>query len=1136
VTYRLVTKGSGTASITNGGKLLVDSTIVRVGRNAGSVGTLTVTGSGSNVSAENATVYIGYGGSGTVDVEEAAAFKAQATDIGGESTGTGTLTIDGEATTADLGNTTVGDAGEGTLNITGGATVATDSQTDVIIGNQAGSTGAVTVSGEGSSWTIDGTLSIGVSGAGTLTIQDGDTVSLTDEEGGVGGAVTLGEMSGSTGTLIVNGTGSQLDLQASASQFEDPALIIGNEGRGNLVVENGADVTLPETALGESSTGSGSILIQGSVETEGEGGGTPGEMPSSVTIGGALIVGDLSGGDNSVTVMDGGELTSGGAIIANQAGSVGAVTVDGAGSQWLLEGGGLLDRAIVVGLAGTGTFTLSGGATMEGQTLTVGHSSGGTGTVTITGADTALTLEAPFTVGQSGTGTVSVTDSAVLTTSNSSILGAQAGGNGTVNVSGTGAIWNASGGAYPTIIGLNGTGTLNVSDGASLIGATMVVGSGSGSGNATVTGAGSLLQLSNTLTVNAGTSSAAEFTVSDGGKASVSHQLSIGVNGVVDVSNGGNLIVGLNGFGAPAGTVLVGSTATLTDDGAIFGNLTMASGSLVDGTGTVNGTFLNGGTLTPGDDPGTFTVVGNYTQGPTGVLNIEVEGTTPGSPTGYSVLHVTGNANIGGTIALTFLNNYKPVTGQTYDFLTVGGTTMGAFNAVSINGVLTEDVADTFTADSITITNVSRDYLNPQLAAQLSSNQQAVASSLNTVANSATGDINTVLTSIDNLGNAQQIGVAFDQLSPQRLTLFRSVAFNNFAFAAQQLDDHVANLRDGMTGLDTTGFAFNDSALGSNLSQIKGHLLAWQPAPIPGLLSDTANPVLGGIELANSPFASPPDRWSAFITGNVVLANLDGNADASASHYTTGGVTLGADYSVDRHWTVGALFGYNHTDADLDNEGSRASIDTYSPGLYAAFADGGWYANGMFNYGYNSYTEDRNIVFPGVDRTAHGTPEGNQYSTDLDGGYGFRLGKLTVGPSAGLDYVHLDVGSFSESNAGAAGLNVQEQGDDSLRGRLGFDARWLTNYMKTAYTYHLSAHWQHEFMANSLSITSSLETPGITPFTVTAPSESRDSALLDAGVDVQVASKADIFLDYQAQAGQDDFFAQSIQAGVKIGF
>ena len=46
----------------------------------------------------------------------------------------------------------------------------------------------------------------------------------------------------------------------------------------------------------------------------------------------------------------------------------------------------------------------------------------------------------------------------------------------------------------------------------------------------------------------------------------------------------------------------------------------------------------------------------------------------------------------------------------------------------------------------------------------------------------------------------------------------------------------------------------------------------------------------------------------------------------------------------------------------------------------------------------------------------------------------------------------------------------------------------------------------------------------------------RDSAFFDVGVDAGVSSNVTLFLDYQAQAGEAHFFAQSAQGGLRIGF
>ena len=68
----------------------------------------------------------------------------------------------------------VGVSGTGTLTIQNGGTV---SSALGIIAVNAGSTGAVTVDGAGSSWTNSGSLYVGSGGSGTLTIRNGGAVS-----------------------------------------------------------------------------------------------------------------------------------------------------------------------------------------------------------------------------------------------------------------------------------------------------------------------------------------------------------------------------------------------------------------------------------------------------------------------------------------------------------------------------------------------------------------------------------------------------------------------------------------------------------------------------------------------------------------------------------------------------------------------------------------------------------------------------------------------------------------------------------------------------------------------------------------------------------------------------------------------
>jgi outer membrane autotransporter protein len=284
-----------------------------------------------------------------------------------------------------------------------------------------------------------------------------------------------------------------------------------------------------------------------------------------------------------------------------------------------------------------------------------------------------------------------------------------------------------------------------------------------------------------------------------------------------------------------------------------------------------------------------------------------------------------------------------------------------------------------------------------------------------------------------------------------------------------------------------------------------------------------------------APVASEtPDRWSAFIAGEVTLADLDhDDQDLAHQDYTTGSVMLGLDYRIDDHFTVGGLLDYSHTDATLDHIGSSGTVDTYSPGVYASYVDGPWYGNALVTYGFNSYTEDRNIDIGALTGTNHGAPDGNQYTGSLTGGYEFQSGNFKYGPIAGVQYVNLEINSFDEQ--GPTALNVQREDADSFRSQLGFEARYVTRAGSIYLVPHASVSWQHEYLDDSSGITSQFNQLGAGAFTVQTTTPDRDSAVVDVGLNADVCEDVTLFTDYSADVSPD-YTDQSVQAGIKIGF
>lgn len=138
--------------------------------------------------------------------------------------------------------------------------------------------------------------------------------------------------------------------------------------------------------------------------------------------------------------------------------------------------------------------------------------------------------------------------------------------------------------------------------------------------------------------------------------------------GSAEIYNGGKIIadtaVEITGLEVIyGGTVSVGANSVLQSPQVNVGNY----GQLV-GTGIVVGNVRNlGGYVAPGFSPGTLTIQGDYLQETNGVLDIEI------GPDGQDVLAIIGRADIRGRIRLTFVGEFAPTTGQKLSFLQASG-------------------------------------------------------------------------------------------------------------------------------------------------------------------------------------------------------------------------------------------------------------------------------------------------------------------------------------------------------------------------------------------------------------------------------------------------------------------------------
>jgi len=440
---------TGTLIVNGGGD--VTSGWGDIGVAAGISGNALVTGAGSRWDMGLGGLALGVNGIGILTVQNGGVVTSRFSEIGVQSSGSGSATVTGTDSRWDMSpfGAGVGINGHGTLNIQSGGVV---SCVGADIGKEATGEGEVTISGTGALWDVNGVITVGMSGDGELLVQAGGRVEAD--------RILMGRFAGATANMVING---EVDIDSDGAY-----LYVGFEAPSTLTLNGTLDISDPGgtiggddgyTVVGSSAGATGELIINAG-----------GSYSSSAQ----LQLGALAGSQGTVTINTGGSAISRLAA-SSPSGSAGNVGRDGTGIMNIA--GGLwncLDGALNVGFnAGSnGSMTITNGGTALSIGGSIGRSVGATGTVLIDGPGSDWTSTATLNVGTAGTGSLTVVNGGLAAAPT-----IQIGATGTVGGVGTlsGAV--ANGGAVapgdrpgPLDIGtLNITGTYTQTAGGKLV-------------------------------------------------------------------------------------------------------------------------------------------------------------------------------------------------------------------------------------------------------------------------------------------------------------------------------------------------------------------------------------------------------------------------------------------------------------------------------------------------------------------------------------------------------------------------------------------------------------------------------------------------------------------------------------------
>jgi uncharacterized protein with beta-barrel porin domain len=964
-------------------------------------------------------------------------------------------------------------------------------------------TGDVSLSNAGTGTTtvrtrnIAGTFSAGGGGANSSIVVDGNvtagTVAAFGRYGGSAAGVTLfgGGNNSATFNGAISGTfdASTAPLPSSGGRVYGLSAYLGSTSSDGSATLN---VNGPVTVTGIGRAGDAADVTGVSLGTD-----STSVVPFDVNLRGAVTA--TSVGDTAASVFG---------INASQSIGVSTLrlTTDGTVTAIANAPGststGILARAFsnstfVVRANGDVTATTDGAAT--GISVTRSAGSGGAdlvskGTVTANSTSaTAIGVRGLFTNDSTNAATLSLrTEGNVIangTAAGSYGIFAQRGGLGDLTIDVLAGVQSTG-----TGIGVTRTnaGNMFITAGSNAVisgvtgvttsgGTTTLVNSGSitGTGGTAIQfgGTNDVLRMISGSTVNGNVVGNGTSILQLGGTATASFDLAklSGFSNIASLAGSNWNFTGTSNF---AGTVNVDGSLVLNSD---MSNATVVvgSGGTLGGNGTFSSLVVNGGTLSPGNSPGTITT-GSLSLSTAAVYLVQVTGTISDK------IIVTGTADVAGQVVVEPLERLLKRT--TYTIIDAG-TLNGTFTSASVAGTsnFARNAVLSYVGNDVLLT-LDPGLLSPVLSANASANNRNVAGGID---NALLGGANmsNAFSAIFNLsGNALQNGLT--QISGETATGTQQTTFNAMNLFMGTLLDPFIDGRGNAASAGGTPNAFADQevlAYAAKRSNNDAFAAIYRKAP----LAQTYDP-----------------RWSVWAAAYGGSQNTSGNAVVGSNDTTSRlfGTAVGVDYRFSPNTIAGFALAGGGTSFGVTGGGSGRS-DLFQAGAFVRHNIGQAYIAGALAYGWQDVTTDRTVTVAGVDRL-RGEFNANAYSGRAEGGYRYVapwIGGVGLAPYAAAQFTTFDLPAYAEqavAGNNTFALTYNARSVTSTRSELGLRTDKSFALNGAVLTLRGRAAWAHDFNPDR-NIAATFQTLPGSSFVVNGATQAANSALATASAEVK---------------------------------
>lgn len=271
--------------------------------------------------------------------------------------------------------------------------------------------------------------------------------------------------------------------------------------------------------------------------------------------------------------------------------------------------------------------------------------------------------------------------------------------------------------------------------------------------------------------------------------------------------------------------------------------------------------------------------------------------------------------------------------------------------------------------------------------------------------------------------------------------------------------------------------------------------------------------------------------WGVVQAGRV---NRSSDGNGAEAVYDPVAMVGGADLVSTDALLLGIFGHLGQTDFSSRERATEGQLQSAGGGVYGQWSADRWRIRGVAALSYGEFELERRIAVGALTGTARSDYTGWAASAAAEVAYELGAGEFAVEPYARLEFAHVATDGFEESGAGAADLSSDGSSYSRLDAQAG--ARLSRSYeLDSGVTVRPSLGIGYIRNVSGETAASAHRFAGGDDFEVSAARTGRDSAAIDARINVAFSAKAEGSVFYRGLLSEMDY-DQLVGASFRIAF